>query len=83
MVSFFCGTGNIPPLVRLLCAYLNKAPQLIVQLNKVEEILGIFQKLVASKATDHEGFAILNAIVLNLPQYLLVFSLVLIFSNFL
>jgi len=64
-----CGTGNIPPLVRLLCAYLNKAPQLIVSQGKVEGILGIFQKLVSSKATDHEGFAILNSIVLNLPQF--------------
>jgi len=40
-----------------------------VSQGKVEGILGIFQKLVSSKATDHEGFAILNSIVLNLPQF--------------
>eukprot|EP00955_Chlamydomonas_euryale_P098808 365171-Chlamydomonas_euryale.AAC.12 len=31
-------------------------------------LLGVFQKLIASKAHDHEGFNILNAIIDNLPM---------------
>ena len=30
---------------------------------KLEGVLGVFQKLIASKAHDHEGFYILNSIV--------------------
>ena len=55
--------GNVPALVRLLKAYLRKAPEEIVSAGKLEGVLGVFQKLVASKAHDHEGFYILNSIV--------------------
>ena len=30
-------------------------------------LLGVFQKLIASKAHDHEGFEVLNAMVESLP----------------
>jgi CAS/CSE protein, C-terminus len=33
----------------------------------LESILGVFQKLLASKAHDHEGFAILNTLLEYLP----------------
>ena len=55
--------GNIPALVRLLQAYLQKGSRLIVQSNSIPAILGIFQKLIASKTHDHEGFYILESIV--------------------
>lgn len=31
-------------------------------------LLGVFQKLLASKALDHEGFAVLAALMARLPQ---------------
>jgi len=58
--------GNIPALVRLLQAYLHKGGQQIVS-NHLLPILGVFQKLVASKSYDHEGFYILEAIVESIP----------------
>ena len=32
-------------------------------------LLGVFQKLLASKTHDHEGFYILNSIVEFMPQW--------------
>ena len=52
--------GNRVALVRLLQAYLQKqqlAPQQLLG------VLGIFQKLIASKAHEQQGFYILNALV--------------------
>jgi exportin-2 (importin alpha re-exporter) len=35
--------------------------------NKLEPLLGVFQKLVASKVNDHEGFYLIQTIVEFLP----------------
>uniref|UniRef100_A0A672MEB4 Exportin-2 n=1 Tax=Sinocyclocheilus grahami TaxID=75366 RepID=A0A672MEB4_SINGR len=58
-------TGNIPPLVRLLQAYLEKGATTIASTaaDKIPGLLGVFQKLIASKANDHQGFYLLNSIV--------------------
>lgn len=63
--------GNVPALVRLLQAYLKKAGPQIAAGGHLQAVLGVFQKLVASKAHDHEGFYILAAIVssLEFSQY--------------
>lgn len=58
--------ANVPGLVRLLQAYLQKAPQEINQGDQLMQVLGVFEKLVASKNTDHQGFFILNTVVENL-----------------
>jgi exportin-2 (importin alpha re-exporter) len=58
--------ANVPGLVRLLQAYLQKAPQEINKENQLMQVLGVFEKLVASKNTDHQGFFILNTVVENL-----------------
>jgi exportin-2 (importin alpha re-exporter) len=55
--------GNIHPLVRLLRSYITKGSQQIVQTGKLGAILGVFQKLIASKANDHEGFLLMQALV--------------------
>uniref|UniRef100_A0A8C8GAA6 Exportin-2 n=1 Tax=Oncorhynchus tshawytscha TaxID=74940 RepID=A0A8C8GAA6_ONCTS len=49
-------TGNIPPLVRLLQAYLEKGAATIASsaADKIPGLLGVFQKLIASKANDHQ-----------------------------
>lgn len=59
--------GNIPPLVRLLQAYIEKGAKQI-ESDKVNGLLGIFQKLLASKTNDHQGFYLLNDIVMYMPQ---------------
>ncbi|CAD5113532.1 DgyrCDS2694 [Dimorphilus gyrociliatus] len=55
-------SGNIPALVRLLQAFISVASSQI-EGSKLEGLLGIFQKLVASKTNDHEGFYILNTLI--------------------
>uniref|UniRef100_A0AAR2IME0 Exportin-2 n=1 Tax=Pygocentrus nattereri TaxID=42514 RepID=A0AAR2IME0_PYGNA len=62
-------TGNIPPLVRLLQAYLEKGGATIANsaADKIPGLLGVFQKLIASKANDHQGFYLLNSIVEHMP----------------
>ncbi|KAF2896616.1 hypothetical protein ILUMI_09559 [Ignelater luminosus] len=59
--------ANISPLVRLLCAFLTQAaPQVIAQ-DKLAGLLGVFQKLIASKANDHEGFYLMQNIIQYVP----------------
>ncbi|CAF0730448.1 unnamed protein product [Adineta steineri] len=65
--SFWDRSGNIPALSRLLQAYIEKAGETIV-LEKLTIVLAIFQRLVSqSKIHDHEGFAILNSLIMHLP----------------
>ena len=60
-------TGNVPGLVRLLWAYLKKAA---ISGDQVKGVLGVFQKLISSKAHDHQGFFILNTLVEHIPDAL-------------
>ncbi|GIX82326.1 exportin-2 [Caerostris extrusa] len=60
--------GNIPALSRLLQAFIDKEAKRIVALDKLNAVLGVFQKLIASKTNDHEGFFILQRLVENLPR---------------
>nr|XP_061813737.1 exportin-2-like isoform X2 [Nerophis lumbriciformis] len=62
-------TGNIPPLVRLLQAYMEKGGATIAAsaADKIPGLLGVFQKLIASKANDHQGFYLLNSIIEYMP----------------
>ncbi|TRY97477.1 hypothetical protein DNTS_008211 [Danionella cerebrum] len=62
-------TGNIPPLVRLLQAFLEKGASDIASAasDKIPGLLGVFQKLIASKANDHQGFYLLNSIIEHMP----------------
>ena len=64
--------ANVTPLVRLLEAYLRKAPSEVVSGGHLQGVLGVFQKLVSSRAQDHQGFFILNALVecLALPAWI-------------
>jgi len=49
-------------------AYLEKAPAEVVAGGHLGAVLGVFQKLLASKALDHEAFAVLAALMVRLPQ---------------
>lgn len=71
---------NIVIIVFLNCpsavqAYLKKAGPQIVAGNQLPGLLGVFQKLIASKALDHEGYKLLDSMMehvrfAGLQQYL-------------
>lgn len=63
--------GNIPALVRLLQAYLSHGSREIIESNQLAAFLGVFQKLVASRANDQFGFEMLTSIFRYIPlEYL-------------
>ena len=55
--------ANIHPLNRLLRAFISHSAHHIVAQEKLSSLLGVFQKLIASKANDHEGFLLLQSII--------------------
>merc|ERR1719219_1984488 len=57
--------ANIHPLVRLLQAFISRGTGQVVE--HISGLLGIFQKLIASKNNDHEGFYLLQAMIENMP----------------
>ncbi|XP_063217026.1 exportin-2 [Bacillus rossius redtenbacheri] len=59
--------GNVKPLVRLLQAYVRLGSEQIISVHKVTSILGVFQKLIASKLNDHEGFNLIQTILEHFP----------------
>ena len=52
--------GNTPALVRLLCAYIAVGKEVVAP--RLEGVLGVFQKLLASRATDASACKLLSAI---------------------
>ncbi|KAE9615357.1 hypothetical protein Lal_00048401 [Lupinus albus] len=60
--------ANVPALVRLLQAFLQKAPNEISQGDRLTKVLGIFDKLIKSRSTSEQGFYVLNTVIENL-QY--------------
>lgn len=61
--------GNIPALSWLIQVYLKKGMAMIVERGHLEGILGVFQKLLASKATEGHAFSILSAVVEHAPLH--------------
>ena len=68
--SLWDNTANTTPLVSLLSAYMRKgAPESVMSTtDALEGVLGIFQKLMASRLQDHEGFRLLDAVACALPR---------------
>jgi len=56
----------LPRFVGAPQAYLEKAAAEVVANKQVEPVLGVFQRLIASKHTDHHGFFILNTVMEHL-----------------
>jgi exportin-2 (importin alpha re-exporter) len=54
--------ANIPALINLLSAYLEKGSTIVVQQGNLPAFLGIFQKLLASRVNDHHGFNLCKSI---------------------
>jgi exportin-2 (importin alpha re-exporter) len=57
--------GNIPALIRLLRAYLGQASEKIVAMGSLYGILGLFQIMIASAATEQSGFELLSTVLLQ------------------
>ena len=60
--------GNVPGLTRLIRAYLKQAAPDLVSNNFLTPILGIFQKLNMSRATEGSAFDLLSALVQYAPR---------------
>lgn len=59
--------GNVTPLIRLLCAFVRQASAKISADGKLNAVLGVFQKMLSSRANDHEGFYLLQNLVMHYP----------------
>lgn len=60
--------GNITPLIRLLCTFVKQASPQIQAQDKLMAVLGVFQKMIASKSNDHEGFYLLQNLIMYYPR---------------
>jgi exportin-2 (importin alpha re-exporter) len=60
--------GNVPALVRLLTAMIPRDVQNIVDAKYVEPILGIFQKLVSTRAHEALAFELIETIISYIPN---------------
>ncbi|PON97281.1 Armadillo-like helical [Trema orientale] len=58
--------SNVPALVRLLQAFLQKAPHELNQEGRVSHVLGIFTMLLSSSSSYEQGFFVLNTVIENL-----------------
>ncbi|XP_046386713.1 exportin-2 [Ischnura elegans] len=61
-------SGNVVPLARLLCAYVSRGGSHVCSSARLSGLLGVFQKLIASKMNDGEGFRLMSAILLHCPE---------------
>eukprot|EP00186_Timspurckia_oligopyrenoides_P001792 CAMPEP_0182444134 /NCGR_PEP_ID=MMETSP1172-20130603/2681_1 /TAXON_ID=708627 /ORGANISM="Timspurckia oligopyrenoides, Strain CCMP3278" /LENGTH=742 /DNA_ID=CAMNT_0024639627 /DNA_START=714 /DNA_END=2942 /DNA_ORIENTATION=- len=60
-------SGYIPGMVQYLDSFIRKNVSVILSSNQLIPILGIFQKLIASKAHDHYGLSLISALVQCVP----------------
>jgi len=59
--------GNVPALTKLLQAYIKRGSNEIVSAGSLMPLLGVFQKLIASRSNDHEGFYLLSTMIEQIP----------------
>lgn len=59
--------GNVPALVRLLSSILSRGSQHILANQQLESVLGVFQKLIAQKASESQAFDLLESVIANFP----------------
>lgn len=58
---------NIQSLNRLLQAFVSHGSHQIIAQDRTNGLLGVFQKLIASKLNDHEGFLLMQSIIEHFP----------------
>jgi len=59
--------GNVTALTKLLQAYVKRGAGEINSSGTIMPLLGVFQKLIASKSNDHEGFYLLSSLIEHMP----------------
>jgi exportin-2 (importin alpha re-exporter) len=59
--------GNVPALTRLVSAYLRQGGAGLVAGPALSGVLGVFQKLLSSKANDALGVGLLETLTASLP----------------
>lgn len=57
--------GYVPGMVQYIDVFIRKNSAAVVSANQIQPILGVFQKLLASKSTDHLGLQILDSVFLT------------------
>ncbi|ORY03577.1 CAS/CSE protein [Clohesyomyces aquaticus] len=67
MPSLWESRGNVPALTRLLTAIISRDGPDVVAQNRVEPILGIFQKLISSKTTEASAFDLIETVITYIP----------------
>ena len=67
MPALWESKGNVPALVRLLSAVIARGPSYLVANSHVEPVLGIFQKLISTKANESYAFDVIEAVVTHIP----------------
>lgn len=67
MPALWESKGNIPALVRLLSAVIARGPSYLVANSQVEPVLGIFQKLISTKANESHAFDVIEAVITHIP----------------
>lgn len=55
--------GYVPGMVQFLTVYITKNAEAVVAAKQLEAILGVFQKLLASKSTDHHALQLLDTVL--------------------
>lgn len=66
--SLWESRGNVPALVRLWKALIARGANVVVERGHLPGLLGIFQKLVASKLTDVYGFDLIQTVYEFVPR---------------
>nr|SZF06440.1 exportin-2 [Psoroptes ovis] len=56
--------ANYEPLTRLIQAYIKCSSNDIIKLGKLQALLGVFQKLISMRSSDHFGFRIINYLII-------------------
>ncbi len=68
-VDLWQAKGNVPALVRLLSALINRAGVEFVSSNQIEPVLGIFERLCSTRQNEAQAFELLECILTSLPPY--------------
>ena len=61
--------GNVPALVKLVTSIIPRGASEMARDGQVEPVLGVFQKLVSTKANESYGFDILESVIANFSVY--------------
>uniref|UniRef100_A0A914KZT5 Exportin-2 n=2 Tax=Meloidogyne incognita group TaxID=654580 RepID=A0A914KZT5_MELIC len=67
--DFWARSANVPALILVFESFIRCLPQLPFGSEYSDQVLAIFQRLIASKAYDQQGFRLANALLPHLDTY--------------